>query len=88
MGSATTVLIGPLGGPVDLLLVGVVIGAACLWTAVATGRRFPASWGSDRRAEPPIRPPGPPSAGPPRQRLFVMVFGYQLLAAAVTQLLD
>jgi hypothetical protein len=88
-GLATTALIGPLGGPVDLLLVDVVIGAAYLWTAIATGRRFPAELGERPRPEPrasatlPAEPPAPR-----RQGLFVMIFGYQLLAAAVTQLLD
>ena len=88
-GLATTALIGPLGGPVDLLLVDVVIGAAYLWTAIATGRRFPAELGERPRPEPP-RSAAPPAerSAPPRQGLFVMIFGYQLLAAAVTQLLD
>ena len=88
-GLATTALIGPLGGPVDLLLVDVVIGAAYLWTAIATGRRFPAELGERPRPEPPTSsaPPAERPA-PPRRGLFVMIFGYQLLAAAVTQLLD
>jgi HEAT repeat protein len=88
-GLATAALIGPLGGPVDLLLVGVVAGAAYFGTAVATGRRFPDELG--QRPEPERRAPGPevaPAPRPPRQGLFVMIFGYQLLAAAVTQLLD
>ena len=88
-GLATTALIGPLGGPVDLLLVDVVAGAAYLWTAVATGRRFPAELG--RRPQPePLTSTVPTAEGPAprRQGLFVMIFGYQLLAAAVTQLLD
>jgi hypothetical protein len=88
-GLATAALIGPLGGPVDLLLVGVVAGAAYFGTAVATGRRFPDELG--QRPEPESRAPGPEVASAPRpsrQGLFVMIFGYQLLAAAVTQLLD
>ena len=88
-GLATTVLIGPLGGPVDLLLVDVVIGAAYLWTAIATGRRFPAELGQRPPREPPTSTAPPVERpAPPRQGLFVMIFGYQLLAAAVTQLLD
>ena len=88
-GLATTVLIGPLGGPIDLLLVDAVVGAAYLWLAIATGRRFPAELGRRPPPEPPRRTPSP-AEGParPRQGLFVMIFGYQLLAAAVTQLLD
>ena len=88
-GVATAALIGPLGGPVDLLVVGVVAGAAYLFTAIATGRRFPAELGQPPQPEP--RPSGSaPQAATarPRQGLFVMIFGYQLLAAAVTQLLD
>ena len=87
-GLATAGLIGPLGSPVDLLLlIDVFIGAAYLWVTLATGRRFPAELGE--QPPPPsvtattLRPP--PVA---RQGLFVMIFGYQLLAAAVTQLLD
>ena len=87
-GLATTVLIGPLGGPVDLLLVDVFIGAAYLWAAVATGRRFPTELGQRPRAEPQTSTTLPAERPPRHQRLFVMVFGYQLLAAAVTQLLD
>ena len=89
-GLATTVLIGPLGGPVDLLLVDVVVGAAYLWLAVATGRRFPAELGrataQPRHRRDHLQPAEQPAR--PRQGLFVMIFGYQLLAAAVTQLLD
>ena len=59
-GLATTALIGPLGGPVDLLLVDVVIGAAYLWTAIATGRRFPAELGQ--------RPTGSHRPRPPHRR--------------------
>ena len=88
-GLATTALIGPLGGPVDLLLVDVVIGAVYLWTAIATGRRFPAELARRPPLESGTATAAPPRSAPPRrQRLFVMIFGYQLLAAAVTQLLD
>jgi hypothetical protein len=88
-GLGTAALIGPLGGPVDLLLVDVFIAAGYLWTAIATGRRFRAELGQRPQrghltatAAPVERP------APPRQGLFLMIFGYQLLAAAVTQLLD
>jgi hypothetical protein len=88
-GLGTAALIEPLGGPVDLLLVAALVGAAYLWTAVATGRRFPAELRRRPREEPPILTAATVEApAPRRQRLFVMIFGYQLLAAAVTQLLD
>jgi hypothetical protein len=86
-GLATAALIGPLGGPVDLLLLDAAIGGIYLWTAVATGRRFPA----ELRVRPEPRSHTATAAELPparRQPLFVMIFGYQLLAAAVTQLLD
>jgi hypothetical protein len=86
-GLATAALIEPLGGPVDLLLIDVGIGAAYLWAAVATGRRFPAELAErpERHVHTAVRVERP---RPRRQPLFVMIFGYQLLAAAVTQLLD
>lgn len=93
-GLVSAALIGPLGGPVDLLLVASAAGAVYLWTALATGRRFPDELGrrpprvpSKRAASAPTSPPVERLA-PRRQGLFVVIFGYQLLAAAVTQLLD
>jgi hypothetical protein len=86
-GLATAALIGPLGGPVDLLLLDAAIGGAYLWTALATGRRFPAELGA--RPQPHTHTAtAVERPAPHRQPLFVMIFGYQLLAAAVTQLLD
>ena len=88
-GVATAALISPLGGPVDLLLLGVFIAAAYLWAAIATGRRFPSELGQRPQRQPPTataRPVERPA--PPREGLFLMIFVYQLLAAAVTQLLD
>jgi hypothetical protein len=88
-GLATAALIGPLGGPADLLLLDVFIAAAYLWTAIATGRRFPSELGQRPQRQLPTgtgRPVERPA--PPRQGLFLMIFVYQLLAAAVTQLLD
>jgi len=52
-GLATTVLIGPLGGPIDLLLVDAVVGAAYLWLAIANqyGSRQESFGDSDGRIE-------------------------------------
>ena len=86
-GLATAALIGPLGGPVDLLFLDGLIGVAYLWTAVATGRRFPAELGK-RPDRSPHLATSVKLAPARREPLFVMIFGYQLLAAAVTQLLD
>ena len=67
-GLATTVLIGPLGGPVDLLLVDAVVGAAYLWLGdrhrSAVSRRARAATAT--RAAPASRPLHPPTT--PRTR--------------------
>ena len=86
-------LVAVLGGPADLLLVDVAAGLAFLGLAVATARRFP-----DQLAVRPVRsvaasgglddPPPPTLRSLLRNRLVVVVLGYQLLSAAVTQLLD
>lgn len=88
-GAAAAGLTAPLGGPVDLLLVDAATGSAFLITVLATGRRFPEELG--RRAT----RSGPPAArrrgrarGLRAQGLVGTIFGYQLLSAAVTQLLD
>ena len=106
-GLGASALVGPLGGPVDLLLVATALGAAYLGVTVVTGRRFP-----DELREPPQRrEPGNPVSsvssvssandGPrsgsvaspdrPKTRrdsLFRLIFGYQVLVVAVSQLLD
>jgi HEAT repeat protein len=88
-GLGAAVLTGPLGGPVNLLLVDVVTGLAYLASAVVAGRKYPEELG--QRPEPHLPPAQPTHAEPPdtrRNGLFVVMFGYQLLAAAITQLLD
>jgi hypothetical protein len=88
-GLATAALTGPLGGPVDLLLIDVFVGLAYLGVVVLTGRRFP-----DELAQRPVRhlpaarARSVDDSPPARDPLFLVVFGYQILAAAVTQLLD
>ena len=85
-GAAAALLTGPLGGPVDLLLVDAFLGAALLGTAVAAGRRFPTELA--RHPEPAPEHPSRPSGPPPRSRLVTVLFCYVLLSATVTQLLD
>ena len=95
-GLGASALVGPLGGPVDLLLVAAALGLAYLWVTVVTGRRFPAEL---RQPPPPLEPapqtapaaPATSSLGapkPPRAGLFRLIFAYQVLVVAVTQLLD
>ena len=89
-GLATAVLIGPLGGPVDLLLVDVVVGAAYLVRRSPRAGGSPTSSGNDRhRSHRGLDRSLASRPRPPRDRACsCMIFGYQLLAAAVTQLLD
>ncbi|KHL17081.1 hypothetical protein CLV56_0802 [Mumia flava] len=86
-GILAAVLVEPLGGPARLLALDVVVCAVMLALAHATARRFP--------GELRVRPdPQERSAARPRlrrirpDRLVLAVFGYQVLAAALTQLLD
>ena len=93
-GLAAAALVGPLGGPPNLLAVDVVAALAMAGLVLETSSRFPT-----------LRtPPAPPSgvaavaaaAGGPRpsrwgllrHRMVLLIFGYQVLSAAVTQLLD
>jgi hypothetical protein len=88
-GLAAAALTGPLGGPVNLLLVDVVTGLAYLGSAFVAGRQYPDELG--QRPEPRLPAAQPTHVDPPdtpRNGLFVAMFGYQLLAAAITQLLD
>ena len=84
-GLGAAVLTGPLGGPVNLLLVDVVTGLAYLASAFVAGRMYPEELG--QRPEPHLPPAQPTHVEPPdtpRNGLFVVMFGYQLLAAAIT----
>jgi hypothetical protein len=88
-GVLAAVLVGPFGGPVDLLGVDVAAGLCLLILLLETSRRFP----RELRAT----PAAPPASGPGSRiaarallgnRLVLVIFGYQVLSAAVTQLLD
>ncbi len=86
-------LVRPLGGPQNLLAIGALAGASFFAVAAITARAYPA-----QLAGAPERP-GP---APDRQvdqadgatrallrnRLVLLIFGYQILSAIVTQLLD
>jgi HEAT repeat protein len=86
-GVAAALLVQPLGGPKRLIGVDLLAGLLMLGLVVATSRRYPAELaaapepahveraGSDRRTL-------------MRNRLVVVIFGYQVLSAAVTFLLD
>lgn len=87
-GVLAAALVGPLGGPVPLLGIDALVGATMLGLVLETARRFPAQL----RAAPQPLPRG--STGRPAlrallgNRLVLMVFGYQVLSGATTQLLD
>jgi hypothetical protein len=88
-GLATAILTGPLGGPGNLLLIDVGSGVVWFATVVASGRWFPDELG--RRPEPQPRDlvvAAAETSSTPDRGLFLVLFGYQLLAAAITQLLD
>lgn len=87
-GVLAAALVGPLSGPVRLLGVDTLVGVAFLALVLETSRRFPA----ELRAAP--QPLAHDSTGGPAvrsllgSRLVLMVFGYQVLAGATSQLLD
>lgn len=90
-GLAAAGLVGPLGGPVHLLGLDVAAALLLLGLVVVTSRRFP----EELRKSPPSqgglgtgaaqRPPVRSLLG---SRLVVLVLAYQVLSAAVTQLID
>jgi hypothetical protein len=91
-GIAAARLVSLMGGPENLLGVDVCAAVALLVLSIVTARRYPGQLASP----PPPRQAGGDSARHDRpdirsllrNRLVVMIFGYQLLSAAVTQLLD
>jgi len=88
-GLGSAALIGPLRGPVDLLLVAAVLGVAYLWVTVATGRRFPAELGKKpERLQRTLLATRATGAEPRRDGLFRLIFVYQVQVVGVTQLLD
>ena len=86
-GIAAALLVEPLGGPKRLIGVDLLAALVMVGLVVATGRRYPA----ELAAAPEPAPPGRSVADRRalmRNRLVVVIFGYQVLSAAVTQLLD
>ena len=92
-GLAAARLVAPLGGPANLLGLGVAAGLLMLGLSVLTARRYP----TELATHPPQRQArrlgdgAAPSVSARtlfRNRMVVLIFGYQLLSAAVTQLLD
>ena len=86
-GIAAALLVEPLGGPKRLIGVDLLAALVMVGLVVATGRRYPA----ELAAAPEPAPPGRTVADRRallRNRLVVLIFGYQVLSAAVTQLLD
>ena len=92
-GLAAARLVGLFGGPANLLAIDAVVAIAFLVLVVITARAHPAELAT--RPAPPQAPdprvrqePSPGIRVLLRNRLVVLIFGYQLLSAAVTQLLD
>ena len=86
-GVAAALLVEPLGGPKRLIGVDLLASLVMVGLVVATGRRYPV----ELAAAPEPAPPGRSVADRRallRNRLVVLIFGYQVLSAAVTQLLD
>jgi hypothetical protein len=90
-GLSAAAVVPVLGGPENLLVLDVVAALAMLGLVLETARRHPA----ELRAAPAPRAtarPDLPSATGVREllthRLVVLIFAYQVLSAAVTQLLD
>jgi HEAT repeat protein len=82
-------LVHLVGGPVTLLAVDAAAAATWLVLAVVTARRFPSVLLVRPRIEPRTGPSEPrPASSLLSNPLVVAVFGYQVLSATVTQLLD
>ena len=94
-GLAAASLVSPLRGPEHLLALDVLAAGLMLGLVIVTARQFP----DELRASPEPRTSRPLAPGPDdgrhrtrwtllRNRMVVLILGYQLLSAAVTQLLD
>ncbi|HEY3528990.1 MAG TPA: hypothetical protein VGK78_07555 [Nocardioides sp.] len=81
-------LVHVLGGPEGLLLIDLVFAAAMLLLVVETARQFPEQMRVPPPAAPRVRGDQPIPRRIPLNALVVTIFGYQVLSAAATQLLD
>ena len=89
-GLAAAALVGPLGGPPNLLAVDVVAALAMAGLVLGTSSRFPTLHTPPEPAATTTAAGGPHPGrwGLLRHRMVLVIFGYQVLSAAVTQLLD
>ncbi len=80
-----------LGGPENLLALDVVVALAMLGLVLETARRYPSELRTAPAPRVTARPNQPSTTGVRgllAHRLVVLIFAYQVLSAAVTQLLD
>ena len=88
-GAAAALLTGPLGGPVDLLLVDAFVGVRLPGDGRGGGPPLPRGAGAAPASPTSADHSSSGRAVPPRgSPLVTVLFGYQLLSATVTQLLD
>ncbi len=88
-GLAAAALVSVFGGPRNLLVIDVAASLLFLALVLETARRFPAELGFVPAPIAAANVPDIPAPGPSRgRRLVLLIFGYQVLSAAVTQLLD
>lgn len=87
-GVLAAALVGPLGGPVRLLGVDTLVGVTFLALVLETSRRFPAQLRAAPQPLPHDSTDRPAVRSLLGSRLVLMVFGYQVLAGATSQLLD
>ena len=90
-GLSAAVLVPPLGGPRNLLVLDVVVAVAMLALVLETARRHPVELKATpvpAAAQTSLRPSATGLRALLGHRLVVLIFAYQILSAAVTQLLD
>lgn len=87
-GVLAAALVGPLGGPVPLLGLDALVAVVMLGLVLETARRFPAELRAAPQPLPRVSTGRPTVRALLGNRLVLMVFGYQVLSGATTQLLD
>jgi hypothetical protein len=81
-------LVQALSGPEDLLVIDLVAAGAMLVLVVVTARRYPGQLRTRPESPRPVVGRTAPSTRLALRGLVATIFGYQVLSAAVTQLLD